>query len=165
MQPRMLHRGLQPWLDRRTRMWTAPLHTGPTGVPERLRSRTGQSREPGVHVDHWHAPLGCRRSDNDAAENDAKLEDSNDCRSRSICPDHAGIYQPSKRARLRSTEIATETCRRAPGGFAKGRRKCAGLAEAEFERDLGDRRFVLGQQGFGAFHAPLRVIAVRRHAE
>jgi hypothetical protein len=72
---------LQPWLDRRTRMWTAPLHTGPTGVPERLRSRTGQSREPGVHVDHWHAPLSCGRSDNDAAENDAKLEDSNDCRS------------------------------------------------------------------------------------
>src|SRR4029450_6828416 len=52
-----------------------------------------------------------------------------------------------------------------PGRLAKGCRERAGLAEADLQRDLGDRARGLRQEHLGVLDATGVVIAMGRHAE
>src|SRR5260221_10634393 len=79
----------------------------------------------------------------------------------------AVVIAPRRRVIVlsRLSEAAAIRGRRGPGRLAKACGERTGFAEADLERDLGDRARGLRQQRLGILDAPRVVIAVGRYAE
>src|SRR5260221_8765215 len=79
----------------------------------------------------------------------------------------AVVIAPRRRVIVlsRLSEAAAIRGRRRPSRLAKAGGERTGFAEADLQRDLGDRARGLRQQRLGILDAPRVVVAVGRHAE